>query len=1074
MWIVRLALNRPYTFVVLAILILLAAPVVIFRTPTDIFPNIDIPVVSVAWQYTGLEPEELEGRLTTPYEKTLTVLVDNIQHVESTTLRGQVIVKIYLQPGASLDTANAQVSAASEFILKSLPPGTLPPQIINFSASSVPILQLGLSGQGLSEQQLNDYGLNFIRPQLVTIPGAVVPNVYGGKQRTIMVNLDPKLLQAKGLSPQDILNALTAQNVVQPGGTAKIGLYEYDILVNSSPTTLQGLANLPIKTVNGSIIYMRDVATVADSSIPQTNIVRQDGQRAVLITVLKSGTASTLSVVSGIRGLLPRIHLLVPPNLKITPIADQAIFVKASIMGVIREAIIAACLTGLMILIFLGSWRATIIIAVSIPLSILTSIIILGLLGQTINIMTLGGLALAVGILVDDATVEIENTTRYLEEGFGLREAILEGAAQIAVPALVSTLCICIVFMPMFFLSGVSRYLFVPLAEAVVFAMLASYFLSRTLVPTMALYLLKIHDAHAAPSQNIFAKFQRGFERRFEAVRSRYEGLLAMLVVNRLVFVPIFLLCCLCVFLLVPFLGQNFFPASDNGTFILHMRAPDGFRIEETAKLADEVEDRIRKIIPADEMGSVLDNIGLPYSVLNTQHATSGLFGSGDADILVSLTEKHHPTDEYVAKLREQLPNAFSGTTFYFLPADIVTQILNFGLPSPIDIQFEGSDIGGNRKVANDMLQELHRVPGLVDLRIQQPDDYPALKIDVDRTKAEQGGYRFADVGGSLVDILSGSSQLSPLFYLNPKNGVTYNIVAEAPQYTIQSMNDLENVPLAGGPGTKPEILADVATITRTTEMPIITHYNIRRTLDIYGNVQGRDLGSVSRAIEQIIKRHDNPKEMPRGSFVKLRGQVETMNASYIGLLGGLVFAIVLVYLLIVVNFQSWLDPFIIITALPAALAGIVMFLFTTGTTLSVPALMGAIMCMGVATANAILVVSFATTRYLEHGDAIKAAIEAGATRFRPVLMTALAMIIGMVPMALGLGEGGEQNAPLGRAVIGGLSAATVATLIFVPSVYALLHGGRGKAKKAPPNVSAREVDVLDEATAQTHVTAGA
>jgi multidrug efflux pump subunit AcrB len=1065
MWIVRLALNRPYTFVVLAILILIAAPVVIYRTPTDIFPNIDIPVISVAWQYTGLQPEELEGRLTTPYEKTLTVLVDNIQHIESTTLRGNVIIKIYLQPGASLDRANSQVSAASNYVLKQLPPGTLPPQIINFSASSVPILQLGLSGQGISEQQLNDYGLNFIRPQLVTVPGAVVPNVYGGKQRTIMINLDPKLLQATGLSPQDVLNALAAQNVVEPGGTAKIGLYEYDVLVNASPTTLPGLANLPIKTVNGSIIYMRDIGTVADSSIPQTNIVREDGQRAALITVLKSGTASTLSVVDGIRGLLPRIQLTIPPNLKITPLADQAVFVKASIMGVIREALIAACLTGFMILIFLGSWRATIIIAVSIPLSILTSIIILGLMGETINIMTLGGLALAVGILVDDATVEIENTTRYLEEGLPLREAILEGAAQIAVPALVSTLCICIVFMPMFFLSGVSRYLFVPLAEAVCFAMLASYILSRTLVPTMALYLLKVHDPHATPSQSIFAKFQRGFERRFEQVRSSYEGLLGTLVANRYLFVPLFLAACLCVFLLVPFLGQNFFPASDNGTFILHMRAPDGFRIEETAKLADQVEDRIRTIVPKNEMVGVLDNIGLPYSVLNTQHATSGLFGSGDADILVSLAEKHHPTDEYVAKLRAQLPAVFPGATFYFLPADIVTQILNFGLPSPIDVQFEGSDIEGNRKVANQMMQEFRRIPGLVDLRVQQPDDYPAFKIDVDRTKAQQGGYRFADVGGSLVNILSGSSQLSPLFYLNPKNGATYPIVAEAPQYTINSMNDLENVPLAGGTGTKPEILADVATISRTTEMPIITHYNIRRTLDIYGNVQGRDLGSVSRAIDKIIDKHR--KELPRGSFLRLRGQVETMNASYIGLLGGLVFAIVLVYLLIVVNFQSWVDPFIIITALPAALAGIVMFLFTTGTTLSVPALMGAIMCMGVATANSILVVSFATTRYLEHGDAIRAAVEAGATRFRPVLMTALAMIIGMVPMALGLGEGGEQNAPLGRAVIGGLSAATLATLVFVPSVYALLHG---RKKRVP---SDREAALLTEA-AQTHATAGA
>jgi multidrug efflux pump subunit AcrB len=1038
MWIVRLALNRPYTFIVLAILILIAAPVVILRTPTDIFPNINIPVVSIAWQYTGLEPEDLENRLTTPYEKVLTTLVDNIQHTESVTYRGQSIVKVYLQPGASLDTANSQVSAASEFMLRQLPPGTLPPQIINFSASSVPILQLGLSGKGLSEQQLNDYGLNTIRSQLVTIPGAVVPNVYGGKQRSIMVFMDPKLMQATGLAPSDILSALGSQNVVEPGGTAKIGLYEYDILVNSAPATLEGLSNLPIKKVGNTIIYLRDVATVTDGSIPQTNIVRQDGQRGVLITVLKSGTASTLSVVQGVLDKLPQIKKLVPESLNITPLANQAIFVRASISGVIREAVIAACLTGLMILLFLGSWRATIIIAVSIPLSILVSVIVLGLLGETINIMTLGGLALAVGILVDDATVEIENTTRYLEEGLELRDAILEGAAQIAVPALVATLCICIVFLPMFFLSGVSRFLFVPLAEAVVFAMLASYMLSRTLVPTMAMYLLKKHDPHAVPSRSIFAKFQRGFERRFEKLRSSYEGVLGRLVELRFVFVPIFLGCCLCAFLLIPFLGQNFFPSSDTGSFLLHMRAPDGTRIEETAKLADQVETRIRQVVPASEINNVLDNIGLPYSTLNTQHATSGLYGAGDVDILVSLNEKHHATADYVAELRKQLPNAFPGTVFYFLPSDIVTQILNFGLPAPIDVQFEGSDLVGDRKVANEVLTDMQKVPGLVDLRIQEPDDYPALKIDVDRTKAQQGGYTFQDVGGSLVDILSGSTQLNPQFYVNPKNNVIYNIVAMSPQYTVESMSDLENIPLSSKTATKPEILADVATITRTTEMPVVDHYNIRRVLNIYGNVQGRDLGSVSAQIDKIVARHT--KELPRGSFPRIRGQVETMKASYLGLIGGLFFSIVLVYLLIVVNFQSWLDPFIIITALPAALAGIILFLFVTNTTLSVPALMGAIMCMGVATANSILVVSFATTRYLDHGDAVRAAIEAGATRFRPVLMTALAMIIGMVPMAMGLGDGGEQNAPLGRAVIGGLCLATLATLVFVPAVYALLH----------------------------------
>ena len=1040
MWIVKLALNRPYTFIVLSILILIAAPVVISRTPTDIFPTINIPVISVAWQYTGLEPEELEGRLTTPFEKTATTLVDNIQHIESQTLRGQSIIKLYLQPGASLDLANSQVSSASEYELKQLPPGTLPPQILNFSASTVPILQLGLSGNGLSEQQLNDYGLNFIRPQLVTVPGVIVPNVYGGKQRTIMINLDPKQLQAKGLSPADVLNAVQAQNVVQPGGTAKIGLDEYDILVNASPTTLEGLNNLPIKTAQGTIIFLRDIATVADGSIPQTNIVRQDGQRGVLIVILKSGMASTLSVVDGVRNLLPKIATTVPPQLKIRALADQALFVRASINGVIREAVIAATLTGLMILLFLSSWRSTLIIAVSIPLSILTSIIILSLLGETINIMTLGGLALAVGILVDDATVEIENTNRYLEEGYEVKDAILAGAAQIAIPALVSTLCICIVFLPMFFLSGVSRFLFVPLAEAVVFAMLASYVLSRTLVPTMAMYLLQKHDHHAVPSQNPLARFQRWFERGFEALRTGYHNLLIRLVEMRWIFVPAFLLFCVSAFVLVPFLGQNYFPSTDNGSFLLHVRAPDGTRIEETAKLCDEVEDKIRRIVPRDEMDNILDNIGLPYSVLNTQHATSGLYGSGDADVLVSLKEDHHPTARYVAQLRQQLPNSFPGTVFYFLPSDIVTQILNFGLPAPIDVQFDG-DTAKNRKVVDETLADLRKIPGLVDLRIQQPDDYPAMKIDVDRTKAQQGGYRFSDIGGSLVNILSGSSQLSPMFYLNPKNGVTYSIVAQAPQYTIQSMNDLENIPLSSATAIRPEILADVATVSRTTEMPIVTHYNIRRTLDIYGDVQGRDLGSVSRAIDEVVNKHR--KDLQRGNFVTVRGQVETMKASYIGLIGGLAFSIVLVYLLIVVNFQSWLDPFIIITALPAALAGIIFFLFATRTTLSVPALMGAIMCMGVATANSILVISFAKGRYQEHGDALLAAIEAGGTRFRPVMMTALAMIIGMVPMALGLGEGGEQNAPLGRAVIGGLSAATIATLIFVPAVFALIHGAR-------------------------------
>ena len=1047
MWIVKIALTRPYTFIVLAILILIAAPVVIHQTPVDIFPSIDIPVVSVAWQYTGLNADELTGRLTTPYEKALTVLVDNVQHLESYTIAGQVIIRIFLQPGASLDTANAQVSAASEYQLRQLPPGILPPQIINFSASSVPILQLGLSGSGLSEQQLNDIGLNLVRPQLITVPGAVIPNPYGGKQRSIMVNLDPKLLQAKGLSPADVLNALGQQNVVQPGGTAKIGMDEYDIHINSAPISVEGLGNLPVKQINGATIYVKDVASVTDGAIPQTNIVRQDGKRGVLVSILKSGSASTLDVVGGIRDLIPRILLTTPPGLKVTPIADQSVFVRGSVQGVIREAIIAAVLTGLMILLFLGSWRSTIIIAISIPLSILSSVILLGLLGNTINIQTLGGLALAVGILVDDATVTIENIERYLEEGHSLNEGILEGAAQIAVPALVSTLCICIVFLPMFFLGGVSRYLFVPLAEAVVFAMLASYVLSRTLVPTLAMYLLKAHGDHGAPSRDPFSRFQRAFNRGFERVRLGYEHLLSRLLAARLLFVPIFILLCLSTFVLIPFLGRNFFPATDNGSFTLHLRAKSGTRIEETAKLCDLVEQSIRRTVPADEMDNILDNIGLPYSTLNTQHATSGLIGAGDADILVSLKEDHHPTANYVRELRNKLAREFPGVTFYMLPSDIVTQILNFGLPAPIDVQVEGSDVDGNRKVVNDMLRKLKQVPGLVDLRIQQPNDYPVLDVTVDRTRSAQGGYTERDVGSSMLNILSGSTQLNPQFYLNPKNGTTYNIVAQTPQYQIQSLNDLKNIPITSPTAQRPEILADVASISRNHEVQVVSHYNIRTTLDIYGNVQDRDLGAVEKQINVIVK--DSEKQLPRGSFVHVRGQIQTMESSYTGLLGGLAFAIVLVYLLIVVNFQSWLDPFIIITALPAALAGIVLFLFVSRTTLSVPALMGAIMCMGVATANSILVVSFATERLVATGDALTAALEAGATRFRPVSMTALAMIIGMIPMALGVGDGGEQNAPLGRAVIGGLMLATVATLLFVPVVFGLFHSRRKQGAAA-------------------------
>jgi len=1042
MWIVRVALDRPYTFIVLALLIIILSPVVILRTPTDIFPNINIPVIAVAWQYTGLNPEELEGRLTSVYERVLTTTVDNIEHIESTTVNGQAIVKIFLQPTASLDTANAQVTAISQAVLRQLPPGTLPPLIINYSASSVPILQLGLSGQGLSEQQLNDMGQNFVRPQLVTVPGAVIPWPYGGKQRQIMIDLNPNLLQSKGLSPQDVLNALTDQNLVLPGGTAKIGEFEDDVRVNSSPRTVTELNDLPIKQVGRSTVYLRDVANIRDGFAPQTNIVRQDGHRGVLLSIMKAGTASTISVVQGVRDLLPRVAQTLPPQLKIQALADQSIFVKSAVSGVIREAIIAACLTALMILLFLGSWRSTLIIAVSIPLSILTSVILLSLLGQTINIMTLGGLALAVGILVDDATVEVENINRNREREpeKSLREVILDSAQQIAVPALVSTLCICIVFLPMFFLAGVSKFLFVPLAEAVAFAMLASYFFSRTVVPTMAMYLLKTNE-HGDEKPGFFARFQRGFERLFERIRLSYHLLLTTVVHRRGIFIPVFLSAALAAFLLVPWLGQNFFPASDNGQFILHMRVKSGTRIEETARLADLVESSIRQQIPPQEVDNILDNIGLPYSTINYMHATSGLIGAGDADIMVSLKEKHHPTADYIRGLRRTLPRDFPGTEFYFLPADMVTQVLNFGLPAPIDIQIDGNDIDGNRQVAEKMLAELRRVPGLTDLRIQQPFDYPTYDINVDRTKAAQGGLTERSVATSVLNSLSGSFQITPMFFLNWKNGVNYNLVAQTPQYRVESLQDLQNTPITAAATSRPGILADLASIHRSTEMEAISHYNIRRIVEIYGAVQDRDLGSVGRDINRIVD--SNRKSLPRGSFVTIRGQIQTMRSSYIGLLGGLVFSILLVYMLIVVNFQSWLDPFIIITALPAALAGIVLFLFVTQTTLSVPALMGAIMCMGVATSNSILVVSFAKERLLHHGDPIEAAIEAGYTRFRPVLMTALAMIIGMIPMALGLGDGGEQNAPLGRAVIGGLLCATVATLVFVPAVFSLLHKKR-------------------------------
>jgi len=1045
MWIVRLALRRPYTFVVAALLLLILGPIVIYRTPTDVFPNINIPVVSIIWNYAGLNAQEMSDRIISNTERSLTTTVDDIEHIESQSLNGIAVVKVFFQPSAKIEKAIAQVTAISQTQLRQLPLGTTPPLVISYSASSVPILQLALSGQKLSEQDLNDYALNFIRTRLVTVPGAAVPYPYGGKQRQVQVDLNTTALQAKGLSPLDVVNAISVQNLILPAGTSKIGGLEYDVDINGSPQTIAELNDLPIKTVGSTTIYIRDVAWVRDGFPPQTNIVRVDGQRAALLTIQKAGNASTLDVIAGIKKLLPQIQATVPPELSITPLADQSLFVRASIDGVLKEATIAACLTGLMILLFLGSWRSTVIIAVSIPLAILTSIITLSALGETINIMTLGGLALAVGILVDDATVEIENINRNIALGKEIEHAILDGAAQIAVPAFVSTLAICIVFVPMFFLSGVARYLFVPLAEAVSFAMLASYVLSRTVVPTMAKYLLRGHEEesshHLKTSRNPLVRLQAGFEEAFERFREGYHSLLERCLHHRRVFLlSFFAACVLSVVAIVPFLGQDFFPAVDSGQFKLHLRARTGTRIEETARLCDLVEQSIREQIPPNEVSSIIDNIGLPYSGINLSYSNSAPTGPADADILVSLSKEHRPTDEYVHDLRLKLTEQFPGVSFAFLPADIVSQILNFGLPSPIDVQIVGNDQQSNRIFADKLLQQIKVIPGTSDLRVQQTFDQPKLHILVDRTKAGEVGFTQRDMAQNLLISLSGSFQTAPTYWLNPKNGVSYSIATQTPQYRIQSLQDLENIPVTNGTA-HPEIFASLASINRGVGMGVVSHYNIRPVVDIFGAVQGTDLGAVAAQIDRIVK--DNEKYLPRGSQIIVRGQIQTMRSSYIGLIGGLAFAILLVYLLIVVNFQSWLDPFIIISALPAALAGIAWFLFVSRTTLSVPALTGSIMCMGVATANSILVVSFAKEQMQEGKDAVTAALQSGFTRFRPVLMTALAMIIGMIPMAVGLGEGGEQNAPLGRAVIGGLMFATVATLFFVPVFFSLLHGWR-------------------------------
>jgi multidrug efflux pump subunit AcrB len=1042
-WIVDIALKRPYTFIVLALLILLISPIVILRTPTDIFPNVNIPVVAALWNYTGLNAEEMEERIGSQYERSLTTAVSDIEHIESQTVEGRSITKVFFHPGAKVDIAMAEMTAVAQASIRQMPPGITPPFMIIYSASSVPILQLALSGEGVSEQQLFDYAANIVRTALVTVSGAAVPWPYGGKQRQIMIDLQPQLLQAKNLSPTDIVNAVTSQNIILPSGTSKIGEFEYDVALNASPATIQELNDLPVKSVGNSTIYVHDVGHVRDGFAPQTNIVRRNGQRSVLMTIQKIGNASTLDIVSQVRSLLPQIAATLPPELKIEPISDQSLFVRAAVSGVVREAIIAACLTAIMILLFLGTWRSTLIIAISIPLSILTSLCVLSALGETINIMTLGGLALAVGILVDDATVTIENIDRNFDEGKGLLEGIREGAAQIALPALVSTLCICIVFLPMFFLTGVARYLFVPLAEAVVFAMLASYVLSRTLVPTLAMYLLRVgpHNAHPPAAWNLAARFQRWFERSFNALREAYRRTLAACIQHRGVFSLAFLGSCAAAFLLLPWLGQDFFPTVDAGRFNLHFRAKTGTRIEETARLGDLIEASIRNTIPASELSSVIDNIGLPYSSINMTYSNSAPIGTMDADVMVTLSPDHRPTDEYVHELRRVLPREFPGVSFYFLPADIVSQILNFGSPAPIDVQLTGPNLAGNHAFALRLLDQFRRVPGAVDLRVHQLFDQPRIQLAVDRTKAVQSGFTPMNVANDLLVSLSGSFQVTPSYWLDPRTGITYSVVAQTPQYAESSLSDLENIPIDPQNGKRPEILSDMVSSSRTATLADVSHYNVQRTIDIYGSVQDRDLGGVAADLNRIVDA--SRKELPRGSQLTVRGQIETMTSSFQGLLSGLVLAIVLVYLLIVVNFQSWLDPFIILTALPAAMAGIIVFLFLTRTTLSVPALMGAIMSVGVATANSILVVSFAKDVLARHGNPMDAALEAGFTRFRPVLMTALAMIIGMIPMALGMGEGGEQNAPLGRAVIGGLIFATISTLFFVPVVFSMLHRKR-------------------------------
>jgi multidrug efflux pump subunit AcrB len=1045
--IVRIALRRPYTFVVLALLLLIIGPLAAWRTPVDIFPEIRIPVIAVIWSFAGLPPEEMAGRMVSQFQRALTTTVNDIEHIEANSYSGLGIVKVFFQQGADIRTANAQVTAISQTLLRQMPPGSLPPLILNYNASTVPIIQLALSGKGLPEQTLFDLGLNFVRVPIVTVPGAAMPYPFGGKFRQVQIDVDAEAMRSHGLSGQDVANAFAAQNLIIPVGTEKIGTFEYPINLNNAPSVIKELGDLPIKSVNGAMVYVHDVAQVRDGSPPQTNIVHVDGNRSVLMFVLKNGAVSTLAIIDGVKKKVQEMKKTLPSNLVLTPIGDQSIFINAAISGVVREGIIAAALTSLMILLFLGSFRSTLIIATSIPLSVLGSIATLWALGETLNIMTLGGLALAVGILVDEATVTIENINWHLEQGKEVEQAILDGAEQIVTPAFVSLLCICIVFVPMFFLTGVPRFLFVPLAEAVMSAMVWSFILSRTLVPTMAKYMLRKHaDTHGPdgalpPSRNPFVRLQRGFEARFERARFAYREMLIMALNHRPIFVTCFLAFVLGTFALAPFLGRDFFPLVDGGRILMHVRLSIGTRVEESARQFAEIEKVVRQVIPPHELDTLVDNIGFPVSGINMTYNNTGTIGSQDGEIQIDLSEDHRPTADYVHTLREELPARFPGATFSFLPADIISQILNFGAPAPMEVQIRGPNLNENFAYAQDLLRRMRHVPGLVDARIQQSLSEPSFNVNVDRTRAQYVGITERDVTNSLVVNLAGSSQVQPTFWLNPENGVNYSIVMQTPQYQVDSLNALSNLPITA-PGVPPQTLGAIADFKRVVVPAVYSQYNVQPMIQIYGTTQGRDLGAVAADVQKILD--ETAKDAPKTAQVAMLGQVRTMNSSFSGLIFGLAAAVVLIYLLIVVNFQSWADPFVIITALPAALAGIVWMLFATHTTLSVPALTGAIMCMGVATANSVLVISFAKERLDEHGDAVAAAIEAGFVRLRPVVMTALAMIIGMLPMALGLGEGGEQNAPLGRAVVGGLCFATIATLIFVPVVFSIIHQRRG------------------------------